>query len=419
MTLKVTYTDIESPSPLTVRLPLSKSLSNRLLIINALAGQSTPADYVAQCDDTDAMLRALASQEDVINVGAAGTAMRFLTAYFATRPGRRVTLDGSERMRQRPIGALVDALKLLGADIRYLGREGFPPLLINGRQLEGGGVSIDAGISSQYISALIMTGPTMKLGLELTLKGEIVSRPYIDMTLRMIEDRGALVSMHDLGADCKEIRLAPRLYLIDNGQSPVEADWSAALYWYEIAALTGRELFLPGLRRDSLQGDSMVKDIFYNLGVETRYEHDGVTIARVDAVDDTTLEVDMTDCPDAAQTVAATCCGLGKKFVITGLSTLPIKETDRLAAMQTELGRLGYSLRVINNDTLAWDGTRCEREQNPVIATYHDHRMAMAIAPLTAVTGDMEIENPGVVSKSYPDYWNQLSFAGYLSKDKA
>ena len=411
---KVVSPSVAIQSPVTLSLPLSKSLSNRLLIINALAGQQTPAALVANCDDTRAMIEALATTGDCeINVGAAGTAMRFLTAYFATRPYRTVTLDGTERMRQRPIGKLVDALRLLGADIRYLGREGFPPLLIRGRQLEGGGVSLDAGVSSQYTSALLMVGSCMKLGLELMLKGSIVSRPYIDMTLRMMEKRNAFITERETAQDVHEIRIAPRLYHLDNSGRPVEADWSAALYWYEVTALTGRPFILKGLSSGSLQGDSRVRFVFNELGVGTEFIQEGVRITKTGNTDNSALEVDLTECPDAAQTVAATCCGLGKPFVIKGLSTLPLKETDRLAAMQRELGKLGYRIEIINNDTLKWTGERCDAITSPVIATYHDHRMAMTIAPLAVVSGELLIDDPMVVTKSYPEFWDDLSRAGY------
>ena len=304
-------------------------------------------------------------------------------------------------------------MRLLGADIRYLCREGFPPLLIRGRQLEGGGVSLDAGISSQYTSALLMVGPCMKLGLELMLKGSIVSRPYIDMTLRMMEKRNAFITERETAQDVHEIRLAPRLYHLDNSGRPVEADWSAALYWYEVTALTGRTFILSGLSSDSLQGDSRVRYIFSELGVETEFLPDGVKVYKNGSTDDSVLEIDLTECPDAAQTVAATCCGIGKRFTIKGLSTLPLKETDRLAAMQAELGKLGYLIEIVGNDTLKWSGKRCEPVDEPIIATYHDHRMAMSLAPLAAVTGSLLIDDPSVVTKSYPGFWDDLAKAGF------
>ena len=418
---KVTPPTVVIPDPVVLALPLSKSLSNRLLIINALAGQPTHPSLVANCDDTRAMIEALATTGDCeINVGAAGTAMRFLTAYFATRPYRSVTIDGTERMRQRPIGPLVDALRQLGADIRYLGREGYPPLLIKGQQLEGGGVSVDAGISSQYTSALLMVGPCMKLGLELMLKGSIVSRPYIDMTLRMMNRRNAFITERETAQDVHEIRLAPRLYHIDNSGSPVEADWSAALYWYEVAALTGQSFILRGLSAGSLQGDSRVKSVFLELGVKTDFlPEGGVKVYASGMPDDSVLEVDLTECPDAAQTVVATCCGLGKRFIIKGLSTLPLKETDRLAAMKKELAKLGYDIEIIGNDTLRWMGKRLEVSPEPIVETYHDHRMAMSLAPLSVVAGQIMVDDPQVVSKSYPDFWDDLAMAGFTLADVA
>ena len=274
-------------------------------------------------------------------------------------------------------------------------------------------MSLDAGVSSQYTSALLMVGSCMKLGLELMLKGSIVSRPYIDMTLRMMEKRNAFITERETAQDVHEIRIAPRLYHLDNSGRPVEADWSAALYWYEVTALTGRPFILKGLSSGSLQGDSRVRFVVNELGVGTEFIQEGVRITKTGNTDNSALEVDLTECPDAAQTVAATCCGLGKPFVIKGLSTLPLKETDRLAAMQRELGKLGYRIEIINNDTLKWTGERCDAVTSPVIATYHDHRMAMSIAPLAVVSGELLIDDPMVVTKSYPAFWDDLSRAGY------
>jgi len=411
--------DTAGMNPVKVILPLSKSLSNRLLIINALAGIGTPRRHVAECDDTNAMLEALAAGARAdIDVGAAGTAMRFLTAYFATLPGCDVTVDGSERMRQRPIGVLVDALRQLGAHITYTGQEGYPPLHIEGCNLDGGAIGIDACVSSQYTSALLMIAPAMTSGLELTLKGNIVSRPYVDMTIAMMASRGIEVTQQTSGSNHRII-IRPGRYKAVGSMLPVEADWSAASYWYEVTALTGIPFRLEGLCCDSLQGDSVVGELFYRLGVRTTYGDDNsVTIERITTNRDTVYyKADMQLCPDLTQTVAATCCGCGIPFKLTGLSTLPIKETDRLEALKCELGRLGYKLTVSHGCVLEWDGTVIPGSVSPTIETYRDHRMAMAMAPLAARNGELTIDNPEVVSKSYPQYWRHLANAGYQIKE--
>lgn len=401
---------------MTVGLPLSKSLSNRLLIINALAGIGTAREHVAECDDTNAMLQALAAdRHGYVNIGAAGTAMRFLTAYYATLPGCDITLDGSDRMRQRPIGILVDALRQLGADITCLEREGYPPLHIKGRILDGGAVEIDGSVSSQYTSALLMTAPAMTLGMELTLKGTPVSLDYIEMTTAMMNAYGInTIQQSDDSSDLC-IKVNPGSYRPPLQLFRVEADWSASSYWYEVAALTGKSFTLRGLQSQSLQGDSIVSYIFRQLGVTTRLNNDSsVTIEYdTDEKKPTFIELNMQSCPDLAQTVAATCCGLGIPFRLTGLSTLPIKETDRLEALRRETARLGYLLTVSHGSILEWDGSTVPAANDPVIETYKDHRMAMAMAPLAAVNGRLTIENPAVVSKSYPDFWKHLADAGY------
>ncbi len=401
--------------PVDIQLPLSKSLSNRRLIIDALAGIETPRHAVAVCDDTDAMLAALsAGTKADINIGAAGTAMRFLTAYYSVRPGCDIILDGSERMRQRPIGILVDALRRLGADITYLGREGYPPLHIKGRILDGGSIEIDAGVSSQYISALLMIAPAMTLGLQLTLKGSPVSQPYIAMTIAMMANQGVTATQRPADECDYCITVPPAMYRDNGGSGKVEADWSAASYWYEVTALTGRPFTLKGLSRHSLQGDSCLNELFLPLGVKTTYNNDNsVTITRLDIENDAPFEADMQLCPDLAQTVVATYCALRRRFRITGLSTLPIKETDRLEALRCELAKLGYRLTVDHGDTITWDGSTGDTATEPEIATYNDHRMAMSLAPLAAVKGRLSIINPEVVSKSYPDFWQHLADAGF------
>ena len=388
-----------------IELPLSKSISNRALIINALTGIDTPMMQVAKCDDTDAMVSALTSNSAEINIGAAGTAMRFLTAYFAASPSRSVTLDGSERMRQRPISALVDTLRACGADIEYGLNQGFPPLHIKGKKLIGGEISLPASISSQYISALLMVAPTMERGITLTLEGDIISRPYIMMTLSMMKTWG-------IGYDFTDnvIKIPPQNYRPTVFE--VEADWSAASYWYEIAALSSGNISLKGLNNPSLQGDSYIAQLFEQFGIITRFE-DGITILEPTPDSAPRLNIDLSDQPDIAQTVAVTACMLGIPFAITGLSTLKIKETDRLEALRTEMLKLGMELIIENNSKLSWDGNRMPITQMPEINTYKDHRMAMAFAPVALYIPGIIINDIDVVSKSYPEFWKHLQDAGF------
>lgn len=388
-----------------ISLPLSKSISNRALIINALTPGAIDIEQVAKCDDTNSMVAALNNQSESINIGAAGTAMRFLTAYFAAIPGRTVTLDGSERMRQRPIEALVNALRDCGADIKYLINEGFPPLLINGSKLTGGDISLPASISSQYISALLMIAPTMDRGLTLTLQGDIISRPYINMTLSL---------MKTWGVDCdfsgNVIKVAPQAY--KPTEFKIEADWSAASYWYAIAALSAGNITLTGLQLHSVQGDSHLVQLFESLGVITHFEDTETTL---EPTPDTCprLNIDLSDQPDIAQTIVVTACMLGIPFSITGLSTLKIKETDRLEALRTEMLKLGMELIIENDNKISWDGNRLPISQIPAIDTYKDHRMAMAFAPAAIYIPGLIINDMDVVSKSYPEFWLHLQNAGF------
>ena len=389
----------------SVSLPLSKSISNRALIINALTPNAIDIKQVAKCDDTDVMVAALSSTDSDINIGAAGTAMRFLTAYYAATPGRNVTLDGSERMRQRPISALVNALRDCGADITYAANEGFPPLTIKGSRLKGGNVSLPATISSQYISALLMIAPTMENGLTLTLEGDIISQPYILMTLSMMKSWG-------IESDFTQnvITIAPQTYKATPFK--VEADWSAASYWYEIAALSSGDISLQGLDRDSLQGDSHIAQLFEHFGINTVFDN-GITT--LEPSPDTTprLNIDLSDQPDVAQTIVVTACMLGIPFNITGLSTLKIKETDRLEALRCEMLKLGMELIIENDSKLSWDGNRMPIAEIPSIDTYKDHRMAMAFAPAALYIPGIIINDIDVVSKSYPDFWRHLQDAGF------
>lgn len=397
-----------------VALPLSKSMSNRALAIAALTPGAKAPDSVAQCLDTRAMADAIARTEGTVDVGAAGTAMRFMTAVYAATPGTDVTLDGSERMRRRPIAPLVDALRLCGADISYLSDEGFPPLRIRGRRLKGGDVTVDAGISSQFVSALLMAAPVMEHGLKLTLRGEPVSEPYVDMTLAMMRRAGADACRTAPG----EITVEPVPY------SPVsldvEPDWSAAAFWYEIQALSSGWISLDRLDPHSVQGDSAAARIFGELGVVTEFEGEVPAFTDLSASPDVSprLILDMTDTPDLVQAVVVTCVLLRVPFRLTGLRTLRIKETDRIDALVTELARIGADLTVeAGGDVLWWEGRQHPVAELPAFSTYDDHRMAMALAPVSLYLPGIVVRDVEVVDKSYPRFWEQLEVAGFRLVD--
>ena len=393
-------------------LPASKSISNRALVINALSNGSMPIENISDCDDSMVVVAALRDMPRVIDIKAAGTAMRFLTSLLATRPGEEHIITGTERMRNRPISVLVDALRALGADIGYEERAGYPPLKICGRRLKGGRLTLPGNVSSQYISSLLMIGPTLEQGLTLALEGEIISRPYIDMTLAIMRQYGARAEW--VGE--KEIRVEPVPY--EPIPYYVESDWSAASYWYEMVALSADEeacVVLPGLFEDSLQGDAAVAKMFEPLGVETVMEQ-GRVLIRKSGRRVETCEWNMLAQPDLAQTIVVTCCMKGVHFRISGLQTLRIKETDRIAALQKELLKYGFVLTAEGDDVLQWKGEMTDQPVVPEhvsIDTYDDHRMAMAFAPIALVRGSVVINNPEVVSKSYPSFWEDMRSAGF------
>lgn len=410
---------ITAPSTLnaTVKLPASKSISNRALIICALAGGTCLPENLSDCDDTDVTLCALRDRPEIIDIKAAGTAMRFMTAYLAAtvQPEHNTRLiTGTERMKHRPIKILVDALRQLGADIEYAGEEGFPPLRIRGKQLQGGSLEIAGNISSQYISALLLIGPMLKNGLELRLTSETISRPYIDLTLWTMREFGADAEWTSV--DTITVRpkpYEPRPYYIEN-------DWSAASYWYGMMALTPQrnaEVKLEGLMDGSKQGDSSVRYLFSLLGVKTIFDSkepgqpttvtlrkNGRCIHR--------LEYDFVNSPDLAQTFVVLCAMMDIPFHFTGLQTLKIKETDRIEALKTEMRKLGYVISDANGSELMWNGERCDADEHPAIDTYEDHRMALAFSPV-ALVRPIVINNPHVVTKSYPHFWNDLEKAGF------
>lgn len=400
-------------SRLAFDMPLSKSISNRALLIDALTpGEVGKSERFAICDDTRAMESGLllSSVGGRVDIGAAGTAMRFLTAYFATREGVEVTIDGSERMRKRPISLLVEALRSLGADISYEMNDGFPPLKIKGRKLAGGTVKIPGSVSSQYISALMMIGPTMEKGLTIHLEGNIISLPYILMTAIMMMKAGVHVMFHDRTIEIGHTDYQPVKW-------NVEGDWSAASYWYELTASgTTNGVRLGNLGMSSIQGDSAVVRYFSELGVDTSFiEENDENVALLSRTSKHVerLNLDLTGQPDLAQTIAVTAFLLEIPFYLSGLSTLPSKETDRLQALRVELGRLGCNVRVINNEIISWDGTVGTPDDHPRIKTYNDHRMAMAFAPAAVKFPGLIIEDIDVVSKSYPEYWTNLAAAGF------
>lgn len=394
-----------------IDLPLSKSISNRVLILNALTGNRGRIERTAECDDTAVMLTALSQTSDEVNIGAAGTAMRFLTAYFAMQPGRTVTITGTERMCNRPIALLVDALRQCGASIEYVDKEGYPPLKIHGCRLTGGDITLPASVSSQYVSALLMTAPLMEHGLKLTLTDGIVSLPYIKMTLGLMKEWGVDSDFTD-----NVITVEPQYYTPVDFK--VEADWSAASYWYEIEALSSGDLSLRGLSRNSLQGDSHVADFFTGLGVNSEWDDDVMEL--MPSPDLTPrITLDMSEQPDLAQTVVVTCAMLGLPFHITGLSTLKIKETDRLTALRDELRKLSFVIDIVDDNALEWEGARCpvDTSRPVVIDTYQDHRMAMAFAPVALYIPGLIIRNADVVTKSYPEYWDHLRSIGFTTKE--
>lgn len=398
----------------SIMLPASKSISNRALIIQALTKGGMMPENLSDCDDTEVIIRGLGRQSEIIDIKASGTAMRFMTAYLSATDGE-YTITGTERMKHRPIGILVDALRYLGAEIEYVGEEGYPPLRIRGRQLEGGTLLIAGDVSSQYISALLMIAPILTKGLELKLTGNIISRPYIDLTLHLMHEFGVAAEWSDFDT----IRVKPQPY--QQRAYTIESDWSAASYWYEILALTDDTLSkvaLQGLKDGSRQGDSTVRYIFSLLGIKTSFKEKDVNgmpealLTRHSRMLNR-MDYDFTNQPDLAQTLIAVCPVLGIPFHFTGLGTLKIKETDRIEAMKREMEKLGYILHEEEGTALSWTGERCEPMTQPTIDTYEDHRMAMSFAPLAIKLGEIRINNPEVVSKSYPHYWADLRKAGF------
>jgi len=378
----------------------SKSESNRLLILKQFY-PNLIIENLSNSDDTRLMQKALLSTSNEINIGHAGTAMRFLTAYFSVKENSEIVLTGSSRMKNRPIKILVDALKDLGADIEYLEKDGFPPLKIVGKKLVKDRVEIEGNVSSQYISALLLIAPTLENGLQLKFKGEVTSVPYIKMTLKLLEELGITYSWKQ-----ETINIQPKP-IIESRNIVVESDWSSASYYYSLVALSpNSEVTLTSYKKDSLQGDSVLAAIYKNLGVTTIFNENSITLKKSEQINgEELMNLNLVNAPDIAQTIAVTCFGLGIECFLTGLHTLKIKETDRLVALKNEIEKFGGEV-VITNETLHLK-TSNKIIENISVATYDDHRMAMAFAPL-ATKVSLQIEESNVVTKSYPDFWNDF-----------
>ncbi len=398
---------IDPPQSLftTITLPGSKSISNRALILNALSLSNYEIENLSLCEDTRVITDAFASDSNVFDVRGAGTAMRFLSAFLSGVEGEWI-VRGSTRMHERPILPLVDTLTSLGANIEYLERRGYPPLKIKGQKLKGGEVYLTASVSSQFISALIMIAPTMELGLKLNLEHEVMSKPYIHLTQKMMEDYGVRIKWSNDTITVKPQPYTPVRYY-------VEPDWSAASYWYSFVALMPEaEVRLKGLKKNSLQGDANIINLFSDLGVETVFEEDGIMLKKK-AIKAKKFFHNFINEPDLAQTFTVACCLMNIPFFFSGLQTLKIKETDRIVALISELKKLGYVLRETENGILEWDGERCLTDETIVIETYEDHRMAMSFAPASLKFENMYINHPEVVSKSYPSFWDDMQQGGF------
>lgn len=428
----------------SVSLPTSKSICARALVVQHLCLQPVALVGLSDCDDTQAIKQGLETVKEegalpkVVDIGAAGTAMRFLTALFAATPHLEVFLTGSERMQERPIGALVEALRQLGADIVYAKNEGFPPLRIRGKQLAGGTISLPADISSQYVSALLMIAPTTLQGVSLQLVGKVASAPYIKMTIEVMKSFGV-----EARWEGERIGVEAGQHYTRNCPYVVESDWSAASYWYEIVALhhnAQAKILLKGLRENSLQGDAVCAQWFENLGVKTTFIEEGAILEKVFSESDAArmatsnwstnscsqkeanepiLSLDFTDAPDLAQTFVVTSALLSRAFSFKGLESLRIKETDRIAALITELKKMGKQLICEGEGELYYSPTDdAPAQSSKVISTYNDHRMALAFAPAALRFPHLSIAHPEVVAKSYPTYWTHLSELTQAAEEK-
>ncbi|KIX20837.1 3-phosphoshikimate 1-carboxyvinyltransferase [Flavobacterium sp. 316] len=407
MNIKLNTAILDSKSRIAIT--GSKSETNRLLLLKALY-PNIDLENISNSDDSEMMTNALSRDEKIKDIHHAGTAMRFLTAYFSIQEGKEIILTGSSRMKERPIKILVDALRQIGAEISYEENDGFPPIKIRGQRLEKSKVTLKANVSSQYISALLLIAPKLENGLELVLEGEITSVPYIKMTLELLEEIGIEASFEE-----NIIKVNPKTE-IQKYRFVIESDWSSASYFYSIVALSkeGTSIELLSYKANSLQGDSVLVDIYKDFGVETKFINNSIVLVKKKQNPIQYVTHNLQSSPDIAQTIAVTCFGLGIKCHLTGLHTLKIKETDRLEALKTELSKLG-ALILVTNDSLILESSN-NVIANCKIATYQDHRMAMAFAPLALKTS-IVIEDSEVVSKSYPDFWNDLEKIGFKMEE--
>ncbi|MCW5520045.1 3-phosphoshikimate 1-carboxyvinyltransferase [Aureitalea sp. L0-47] len=409
MTVKLCRDHNWVPNTPVVEITGSKSESNRLLILQSIYPEIR-INNLSNSDDTRILQSALSEEnKEEIDINHAGTAMRFLTALLASQPGKKVVLTGSERMKERPIAILVDALRELGANIFYIEKEGYPPLSIKGAGLRSGIIKIAAGTSSQYISALMLIAPSLPQGLELQLQGEVTSLPYIQMTAALLRQIGCRVVFSENRI------IIPHLSSSESIELTVESDWSSASYYYSLVALSeDLSVKLKSYREESLQGDSALITIYEKLGVRTSFHpsDQSMILSKTGVIPSDKIELDLNKTPDIAQTIAVTCFGLGLECELRGLHTLKIKETDRLQALKTELEKLGASIRITDDSLHLLASEKINSEVN--VKTYHDHRMAMAFAPLALKT-TLFVEDSGVVSKSYPGFWDDLSLVGIRS----
>ena len=399
--LQTTHSNLQAQIAVTG----SKSETNRLLLLQALFPNITLAN-TSNSDDSEVMEKALKGSEEIVDIHHAGTAMRFLTAFFAVNEGREVVLTGSQRMTERPIKVLVEALEQLGAQITYENQEGYPPIRIKGQKITVSKVNIPANVSSQYISALLLVAPKLENGIEINLVGEITSVPYIKMTLALLNDLGVETSFEG-----NTLKVFPKAE-VTSREMVVESDWSSASYFFSLAALSETaSITINSYKENSLQGDSALVEIYKLLGVDSHFENNALTLTKNTNYTPETLNLDLNNTPDIAQTIVVTCLGLGIGCHLTGLHTLKIKETDRLEALRIELTKLGANISV-TNDSLTLISTE-KINENIKIATYNDHRMAMAFAPL-ALKVPIIIENAEVVSKSYPDFWDDMKKLDFI-----
>jgi len=386
----------------------SKSETNRLLLLQALY-PNLNIENLSNSDDAEVMQKGLSISNGEVDIHHAGTAMRFLTSYFASQESKEVVLTGSSRMKQRPIKILVDALRALGAHIDYVENEGYPPLKIKGKRLKENTVSLPANISSQYISSLCLIAPSLEKGLQIELGGKITSVPYIKMTLALLEQIGILTKFEN-----NTISIQPKTK-VEPATLVVESDWSAASYYYSVVALAevGTTIKLSSYKKDSLQGDSVLSEIYSSFGVETKFTENSITLSKIKDFELEAINLKLDNAPDIAQTIAVSCFGLGMGCHLTGLHTLPIKETDRLAAMKTELEKFGAQVKIDEESLTLLPTTTIKKDV--AVDTYNDHRMAMAFAPLALKT-EFFVNDAGVVSKSYPDFWSDMKLVGLQIK---